>query len=71
MVSWLWKMISINQMNWIWCVSQYLLDGEGNKKPFLNALVSGVINVLKTPARYFSLITFVTQDTTFQNEGTA
>ena len=41
--------------------------GRGKqKKLFLNALVSGAINVLKTSALYVSLIRFVIQDTTFQ-----
>ena len=36
------------------------------KKSFTNALVSGAINVLKTSAKYVSLILFVTQDIRFQ-----
>ena len=36
------------------------------KKSFVNGLVSGLINVLKTSAQYVSLIRFVTQDITFQ-----
>ena len=48
-------------------MSQYLLEGEENKKKsFVNALVSGATNVLKTSAQYVSLIRFVTQDVTFQ-----
>ena len=37
------------------------------KKSFVNALISGAINVLKTSAQYVSLIRFVTQDIRFQN----
>ena len=37
------------------------------KKSFVNALISGAINVLKTSARYVSLIRFVMQDIRFQN----
>ena len=36
------------------------------KKSFVNALVSGGINVFKTSAQYVSLIRFVTQDIRFQ-----
>ena len=37
------------------------------KKSFVNALISGAINVLKTSARYVSLIRFVTQDIRLKN----
>ena len=48
-------------------MSQSILDEEENKKKsFVNALVSGAINMLKMSAQYVSLIRFVTQDTTFQ-----
>ena len=53
-----------NEMN-LMCVS-ISVGGKGKqKKSFVNALVSGAINVLKT-AQYVSLIRFVTQVTTFQ-----
>ena len=40
---------------------------EKQKKSFVNALISGAINVLKISARYVSLIRFVTQDIRLKN----
>ena len=48
------------------CISISIGRRGKQKKSFGNALVSGAINVLKTSARYVSLIRFVTQDATFQ-----
>ena len=53
-----------DEMNLI-CVSISIGGRRKQKKSFVNALISGAINVLKTSARYASLISFVTQDTTF------
>ena len=56
------KVDAVNLM----CIS-ISIGRRGKKKSFANALVSGAINVLKTSARYVSIIWFVTQDATFQN----
>ena len=53
-----------NEIN-LMCVSMSIRGRGKQKKSFVNALVSGAINVLKTSAQYVSLIRFVTQVTTF------
>ena len=48
------------------CVSISIGRRGKQKKFFMNAQVSGAIDVLKTSTQYVSLIPFVTQDITFQ-----
>ena len=54
-----------DEMN-LMCVSISIGRRGKQKKFFVNAQVSGVIDVLKTSTQHVSLIRFVTQDITFQ-----
>ena len=54
-----------DEMN-LMCVSISIGRRGRQKKSFVNALVSGAINMLKTSAQYVSLIRFVTQVSHFK-----